>query len=75
MEYLLLHVAILFLLTLPNGRWRTQDGHLIQMEDLLAQAILEVLVHLAAESQDRPLVEKKLANLEKKKKKDIILLS
>lgn len=50
MANLLLHVPILLLLLLflPRGS-RTLDGHLVQLEELLAQAVLQVLVQLAAE--------------------------
>lgn len=46
--YLLLHVPISLLLSLYDGSRRAQDGHLIQLEELLTQAVLQVLVQLAA---------------------------
>lgn len=49
MVNLLVHVPILpVLLCLPSGSRRTQDGHLVQLEELLTQAVLQVLVQLAA---------------------------
>lgn len=49
---LVLHVPLLpllrLLLCLPSGSRRTQDGHLVQLEELLTQAVLQVLVQLAA---------------------------
>lgn len=51
MDYLLLHVSILFVLSVPSGDSRTQDGHLVQLEELLTEAVLQVLVHLAAGTQ------------------------
>ena len=42
--YLLLHVPISLLLYLPDGSRRAQDGHLVQLEELLTQAVLQVLV-------------------------------
>lgn len=51
MVYLLLHVPISFLLLLFSfsGRSRgPQDGNLVQLEELLTQAVLQVLVQLAA---------------------------
>lgn len=50
MANLLLHVPVLLLLLfLPRGSRRTLDGHLVQLEELLTQAVLQVLVQLAAE--------------------------
>ena len=46
--YLLLHVSVPLLLSLPNGSGRAQDGHLVQLEELLTQAVLQVLVQLTA---------------------------
>lgn len=48
MVNLALHVPLRFLLCLPSGSRRTQDGHLVQFEELLTQAVLQVLVQLAA---------------------------
>lgn len=49
MVNLVLHVPLLcFLLCLPSGSRRTQDGHLVQLEKLLTQTVLQVLVQLAA---------------------------
>lgn len=49
---LVLHVPLLpvlrLLLRRPGGSSRTQDGHLVQLEELLTQAVLQVLVQLAA---------------------------
>lgn len=50
--YLLLHVPVsLLLLSFSDGSWRAQDGHLVQLEELLTQAVLQVLVQLAAGTQ------------------------
>lgn len=46
--YLLLHVPVSLRLSLPDGSSRTKDGHLIQLQELLTQAVLQVLVQLAA---------------------------
>lgn len=46
--YLLLHVSISFLLFLPHGSSRAQDGHFIQLQELLTQAVLQMLVQLEA---------------------------
>lgn len=52
MVNLVLHVPLFpilcLLLRLPSGSRRTQDGHLVQLEELLTQAVLQVLVQLAA---------------------------
>lgn len=52
MVNLVLHVPVFsllrFLLHLPSGSRRTQDGHFVQLEELLTQAVLQVLVQLAA---------------------------
>lgn len=57
MVNLLLHVPfllpLLFLLRLPRGSRRTQDGHLVQLEELLTKAVLQVLVQLAAGRRKR----------------------
>lgn len=61
---LVLHVPLLpllrFLLCLPSGGRRAQDGHLVQLEELLTQAVLQVLVQLAA---GRKIIKKKKKKL------------
>lgn len=47
----MLHVSISLLLSLTNGSRGAQDGHLIQLQELLTQAVLQVLVQLAAGTQ------------------------
>lgn len=49
--YLLLHVPVPLLLPLPEWGRRAQDGHLVQLEELLTQAVLQVLVQLATGRQ------------------------
>lgn len=49
--YLLLHVPISLLVHPCDGSRRTQDGHLVQLEELLTQAVLQVLVQVAAGTQ------------------------
>lgn len=46
--YLLLHVPVSLLLSLTEWSRRAEDGHLVQLEELLTQAVLQVLVQLAA---------------------------
>ena len=46
--YLLLHVSIFLFLSLPDGSRWAQYGHLIELEELATQAVLEVLVQLTA---------------------------
>lgn len=50
LKHLLLHVAVVVAppLALSDGRAGAQDGHLVQLEELLTQAVLQVLVQLAA---------------------------
>lgn len=53
MAYLLLHVPVsllilLHLLAFSDGSWGAQDGNFVQLEELLTQAVLQVLVQLAA---------------------------
>lgn len=48
--YLLLHVPVFILLL--NGSRGAQYGHLIQLQELLTQAVLKVLVQLAAGKQN-----------------------
>lgn len=59
MVNLVLHVPLFpilrFLLCLPSGSRRTQDGHLVQLEELLTQAVLQVLVQLAASRKKKHL--------------------
>lgn len=72
MVYLLLHVPISLLLSLPSGSRGAQDEHLIQLEELLTQAVLQVLVQLAAGTQyvrhvrSRNKSQGKLFNLDQK---------
>lgn len=51
-HYLLLHVPISLLLSLPDSSRRALYGHLIQLEKLLTQAVLQVLVEMAAGTQN-----------------------
>lgn len=51
--YLLIHVPVsllvlLHLLPFSDGSRGAQDGNLVQLEELLTQAVLQVLVQLAA---------------------------
>lgn len=63
-RYLLLHVSISLLSSC--GGSRAQDGNLIQLEELLTQAVLQMLVQLAAGTQNVRLLTCKYKYLHRK---------